>query len=95
MSVSGEPDFMLNGTIKCHRNVPLNFGQLLSHDNITRLYKDSTNTLWIGTLGGGLNKFDPKTETFVHYRHDENNPDSLIHDILRSISKDKRLPSLP
>jgi signal transduction histidine kinase/ligand-binding sensor domain-containing protein/FixJ family two-component response regulator len=33
--------------------------------------------LWLGTSGGGLDRFDPATETFTHYRHDPNDPNSL------------------
>jgi len=29
--------------------------------------KDSLNNLWIGTWGGGLNRYDYKSETFKHY----------------------------
>ncbi len=34
-------------------------------DNFTRsLYEDSNGTMWVGTNQGGLNWFDPRTETF-------------------------------
>jgi signal transduction histidine kinase/ligand-binding sensor domain-containing protein/CheY-like chemotaxis protein len=33
--------------------------------------------LWIGTYGGGLDKFDPAKETFKHYTHDSFNPNSI------------------
>ncbi|MCB0277187.1 MAG: ATP-binding protein [Calditrichaeota bacterium] len=33
--------------------------------------------LWIGTESGGLNAFFPKTETFLNWQHDPDNPKSL------------------
>lgn len=45
--------------------------------------------LWIGTNGGGLNKFDLKKETFTQYKHDPNNPQSLSIDRILSIYADK------
>jgi ligand-binding sensor domain-containing protein len=37
----------------------------LSSDNVAALYQDRQGILWIGTDGGGLNSFDPTTETFT------------------------------
>jgi ligand-binding sensor domain-containing protein len=39
----------------------------LSHNWVWTIYEDSIGNLWIGTLGGGLNKFDPQTELFTRY----------------------------
>ena len=47
--------------------------------------RDNPDILWISTHGGGLDKFDKKRELFTHYRHDPDNPDSLSHDIMRTI----------
>jgi len=33
------------------------------------LFEDRAGALWIGTQGGGLNRFDPSTETFTRYLH--------------------------
>jgi len=38
----------------------------------------------------GLNKFDPETETFVSYQHDENEPGSLSFNTVTSIYEDKK-----
>ena len=43
-----------------HENVNLN------SEGITSLYVDSTQTIWIGTINGGINKFDPNRNRFVH-----------------------------
>ena len=51
----------------------------LSFDRILSIYENSAsrNTLWIGTWGGGLNKFDRGQEKFSHFVNDPKNPNSL------------------
>ncbi len=39
----------------------------LPSQGIIYIYKDSGETLWLGTRGSGLVKFDPETETFFAY----------------------------
>ena len=39
----------------------------ISDNNITAIYEDKFGNLWIGTVGGGLNKFDCSTEKFKSY----------------------------
>jgi len=46
----------------------------LSDSVIRTIHEDSDGTLWIGTNTGGLNRFDPTTRSFVHYRHDSADP---------------------
>jgi signal transduction histidine kinase/ligand-binding sensor domain-containing protein len=57
----------------------------VSHNDIWAVYEDRAGTLWVGTYGGGLNKFDRKTQTFTYYRHDPQNPNSLSDDHVRDI----------
>jgi diguanylate cyclase (GGDEF)-like protein len=35
---------------------------------IRALAEDVDGSIWLGTLGGGLHRFDPRTQTFSHYR---------------------------
>ena len=44
--------------------------------------------IWIGTEGGGLNRFDPETGMFVRYAHDPENAGSIAHNIVRSLYED-------
>jgi DNA-binding CsgD family transcriptional regulator len=44
----------------------------------------------VGTHGGGLNEFDPRTERFVRFRHDTDDPDSISCDIIRDIIEDRQ-----
>ena len=63
----------------------------LSNDDIWETYKDkSKNIIWVGTSEGGLNKFDPETETFTVFKHDENNPNSLASNTVYSVYHDSR-----
>lgn len=39
----------------------------ISNSFILTINKDYKNQVWVGTYGGGLNLFDPKTETFKHW----------------------------
>jgi PAS domain S-box-containing protein len=52
----------------------------LSDGNVFALYEDRAGALWIGTGGGGLNRYDKATNTFSQYRHDPANPNSLSND---------------
>src|SRR5690349_20853221 len=45
---------------------------------ITSIVEDRNGYLWIATRQGGLNRYDPGTEKFVHYLHHDSNPLSLM-----------------
>ncbi len=50
------------------------------------LYIDQHRNLWVGTTG--LNRFDPRTETFHHYLHDPKRANSLSHNTVNAIIED-------
>ncbi|MCP2597399.1 ATP-binding protein, partial [Candidatus Aminicenantes bacterium AC-335-G13] len=60
----------------------------ISNSYITAMYEDRDGVLWIGTAGGGLNKFDREKEKFIYYMHDEKNPLSLSNNFVLSIYED-------
>jgi signal transduction histidine kinase/ligand-binding sensor domain-containing protein len=39
----------------------------LSHNRVWSLYEDASGALWVGTYGGGLNRFDRGLEQFTRY----------------------------
>ena len=49
---------------------------------------DSGGTVWIGTKNG-LNRYDQKTGSFVHYYRNPQNPYSLSSDVILSIYEDR------
>ncbi|NNJ89189.1 MAG: hypothetical protein HKP53_07290, partial [Eudoraea sp.] len=69
----------------------------LSHNVVRAIYEDSENTLWIGTgfpwnnTGeGGLNRFNPGTNTFTRYMNKPEDPNSLKANQVRAIYEDSR-----
>jgi ligand-binding sensor domain-containing protein/signal transduction histidine kinase len=53
----------------------------LSYNNVTALFADGDNKIWIGTGGGGLNSFYKQTEKFIHYTWDDGMPSDNISSI--------------
>lgn len=60
-------------------------GQGITGNELNCLLDDPKDSvLWIGTQRAGLNAYDYATDTFTFYKHDENNPGSLItNDVTR------------
>jgi len=87
-----------------YKHDPMNPNSL-SDSRIRSIYEDKSGNLWIGTAGGGLNRLVPsstsrqtlneieesdrETGTFVHYKNDPKDPNSLSSDNVRSIFEDK------
>jgi len=46
---------------------------------------DSTGIIWIGFYGMGVDKFDPETNNFTHFRHQQNDQGSLSNDTVSAI----------
>ncbi len=66
---------------------------------INALYEDRAGNLWVGTRLGGLNRYNPQTERFVHYTHDpsdpvgmgeSSDPASLSSNTINAIYEDER-----
>jgi len=58
----------------------------ISHHYINALHEDNFGFIWIATEGGGLNRFDPKSEQFKYFRHSSANANSLSHNSVTAIS---------
>lgn len=56
----------------------------LSHDFVMCVFASGDSVIWVGTYGGGLNKFDPVRETFRQYRE----RDGLANDAIYGIVAD-------
>lgn len=53
--------------MKTYTDVPFGSSWGPSHNIIISLYQESPECIWVGTDGGGINRFNPATETFTHY----------------------------
>ena len=54
--------------MKTYTDVHIGLKHGLSNPTVLNLYQDRwDDTIWIGTDGEGINKFDPKTNKFTHY----------------------------
>ncbi|MFA3781808.1 two-component regulator propeller domain-containing protein [Melioribacteraceae bacterium 4301-Me] len=71
------------------RNEPTDTASL-SFNNVFSLLKDKNGIIWVGTLGGGLNKFDSKTRKFKRFRYNPNNPNSISSDIIYKLYRDSK-----
>jgi len=63
-----------------------------SHTSILSIYIDSDQQMWLGTWGGGLNRVTRTGTghlTFLHYRHDASNDQSLSNDDVFAIHQDR------
>jgi ligand-binding sensor domain-containing protein/two-component sensor histidine kinase len=55
---------------------------LAGNDKPNYFFDDENGTIWIGTNGGGLNKFNKKTERFTAYTMKDGLPDNSVYGIL-------------
>ena len=55
----------------------------VSGDDIGAIYQDAQGTLWIGTWGGGLNKYDAESDSFERYP----NSSGVSEDIVDAITQ--------
>lgn len=62
----------------------------LSFNNVFSLLKGENGIIWVGTLGGGLNKFDTKTEKFISYTNNPNDDNSISHNIVFQVYSDSK-----
>ena len=46
--------------------------------------------LWVGTWGGGLNRYDPHSGQFTRYQNNPDDPASLSHDLVTAIREDSQ-----
>ncbi len=57
----------------------------LSNNNAGNLFADNDGSIWIGSWGGGLDRFDPKTGVFTHHRHDPEDSRSIGEDRIQCV----------
>ena len=52
------------------------------------IFADSSGIIWIGFWGTGLDRLDPVTNTFTHFRHKTDDPASLANDTVSALLVD-------
>lgn len=57
----------------------------ISNNSISTMLVDSTNRLWVGTWGGGLNLLDRDTQQFIHFKYNAENAQSLGADKVQTL----------
>ncbi len=62
----------------------------LSDNRVYAIYEDTQGYIWVGTFGGGLNKFDKKRELFFHYTNRTGDNQSLSDNRVLTIYEDKK-----
>jgi len=74
-------------TFTVYKHDPFN-SNTVSNDNAGNIFADRDGLIWIGTWGGGLDRFDPKSGTFTNFQHSADNPTSLSHNRVQTIFQD-------
>ncbi len=68
-------------SFKSYRNIPGDSSSI-SNNDVFSIYEDKNGILWVGTGGGGLNKFDRTSESFKMYAQKQGFIDDMIYCIL-------------
>ena len=79
--------------LKSYVNDPGNPNSIASGPSI-KVFADADNIIWIGMLGSGLEKFNPATNSFIHFRHNPKDASSLSNDTAVSYTH-LTLPTTP
>jgi len=74
--------------IVTYKNDPLNPNSL-SPSRLECIYIDRQDIIWLGTVGSGLDRFDPSTGTVTHYRNDSSDASSLSNNVVTVIMEDR------
>ncbi|WP_192346839.1 hybrid sensor histidine kinase/response regulator transcription factor [Algoriphagus sp. Y33] len=62
----------------------------ISHDRIGSIAESKDGSIWIGTDGGGLDHYFPKTEIIRHFEHDPGSAQSLSNNYIISLLEDSK-----
>jgi signal transduction histidine kinase/ligand-binding sensor domain-containing protein len=71
-----------------YKNNPLDINSLATNA-LEVITVDLNGIIWIGTQGFGLDRYDPFTGIFTHFRHHDNDPSSLSSDYVGALLVDR------
>lgn len=63
-----------------HKNTNSKYG--IHSNTIYEVYKDKSGQMWLGTRGGGIDKFDSRRSIFNIYKTNSNNEESIKDDFI-------------
>ncbi|HUG34299.1 MAG TPA: two-component regulator propeller domain-containing protein [Anaerolineales bacterium] len=75
-------------SFKVHKREPSNPNSI-SDGWITAIAEDQDGYLWVGTRLGGVNRYDPATDSFTQYLFNEEDPGSLSDNHVSALLVDK------
>jgi ligand-binding sensor domain-containing protein len=61
----------------------------LSGNSVTALCETSQGDLWVGTWGGGLDRLNPSTHRFEHFRETPDPRAGIPNNFVRSLAEDR------
>jgi signal transduction histidine kinase/ligand-binding sensor domain-containing protein/CheY-like chemotaxis protein len=62
----------------------------LASDYVWSIVEDAHHDLWLATVGGGVERWDRRSDRFQHFRHDPGKSQSLASDAARTLLIDAR-----
>ena len=65
-------------------------GEILGRESIWDFYEDDEGQIWIGTESHGLVRMNPDTQEVEHFRHDPDDPASIIDDAVLVMAADSQ-----
>ena len=71
------------------KNLPFD-STSISHNNIRNVCEDDSGYLWVATNGGGVNRFDWRTETFTHYFSAPDDTSTISSDFVAFVYHDRQ-----
>jgi len=72
---------------KSYYNDPLH-STSLAYNRLQSILADRKGFIWVGTNGGGLDRLDPESGIFTHYRHDSTDSKSISNNLVSAILED-------
>ena len=76
------------GTVKHFKAAPGKRGSL-SHNSVRSLLQDRNGTIWVGSFGG-VDRYNPETETFTPYFHTEKLAKFQERNVVHALLEDKK-----
>lgn len=78
--VNDDGEWVYRGTVSSE-----NSNLSASDTDVRAIIEDRDGTIWVGTVGGGLCRFNPITNNFKQYKHEPNDSTSLSNNDVRCI----------